>query len=66
MKDRDLRDRHGAAKIHSSQVNVICVMWDSGQYIQKEIRNMFGINPRTVSSIIRGTHWKHVKRIPLK
>lgn len=26
---------------------------------------MFGINNRTVSSVIKGTHWKHVPRTPL-
>jgi hypothetical protein len=62
MKDRDSRDRHGAAKIQSKDVNTICFLYSTKMYTQKEIGDLFGINSRTVSSIIKGTHWKHVAR----
>lgn len=65
IKDRDLAGRHGASKISPKDVNAICQLYNTKQYTQKEIGIMFGINNRTVSSVIKGTHWKHVPRTPL-
>ncbi len=65
MNDRDLAGRHGASKISSKDVNTICLLYHTKQYTQKEIGSLFGINPRTVSSIIKGNHWKLVQRVPL-
>lgn len=64
-KDRDLADRSGSRKISQRDVNPICVLYASGEYTQKEIGAKFGIDSRTVSSIIKGKHWKWVKRKPL-
>ncbi len=66
MLDRDLAGRHGARKIQQKDVNTICLLYKTNNYTQKEIGSMFGINERTVSSIIRGKHWKQVERVPLK
>ena len=38
---------------------------DNTHKLQKEIGTLFGINSRTVSSVIKGTHWKHIQRTPL-
>lgn len=65
MKDRDSAGRHGANKILPKDVNTICSLYSTNLYTQKEIGTLFGINNRTVSSIIKGTHWKHVPRNPL-
>lgn len=65
MLDRDLAGRHGASKITPKDVNTICLLYSTKKYTQKEIGILFGINSRTVSSVIKGTHWKHVQRTPL-
>lgn len=65
MKDRDSAGRHGASKITPKDVNIICHLYNTKQYTQKEIGSLFSIDSRTVSSIIKGKHWKHVKRDPL-
>ena len=65
MKDRDSAGRHGASKITPKDVNTICLLYSTKKYTQKEIGTLFGINSRTVSSVIKGIHWKHIPRSPL-
>lgn len=60
IKDRTERNRHGQRKIESKDVGTIRLLYKTKQYTQKEIGNLFGINSRTVSSIIKGSHWKSV------
>jgi hypothetical protein len=60
MRDRDSRERHGMAKLSHDEVREIRALWKTGDYLQKDIGGAFGINARTVSSIINRTHWKHV------
>lgn len=58
MKDRDARERHGQAKVSHAQVRAIRDL--AGKYKNVELAAMFGINSRTISSIISCTHFKHV------
>lgn len=60
MLDRDLRGRHGAAKLTRDQVNEIRELYKTGAYLQRELGEMFGINSRTVSSLVNYVHWKTV------
>lgn len=62
IRDRDLANRHGARKITPKDVLTICALYKTKRYTQKEIGTLFGINSRTVSSVINGKHWKHVNR----
>lgn len=59
MKDRDSGGRHGAAKVTPRQVRRIRKMYAEG-ILQKQISEKFSISPKTVSSIINRSHWKHV------
>lgn len=61
MMDRDLRERHGMAKINRQQVVMIRALWSSGEYLQKDLAKAFGLNERTISSLVNGKHWKHVE-----
>ena len=61
MRDRDARERHGKAKLTKEQVRMIRDLWDSNKYLQRELGEVFGINSRTVSSLVNYTHWKHVE-----
>ena len=60
-RDRDTRDRHGASKVTRKQVRMIRELWASGNYLQKELAETFGLNHRTISSLVTGKHWKHVE-----
>ncbi len=58
MEDRGRRERHGNAKLTHEQVREIRIL---AKYInQTEIARKFNIDPRTVSSLLKGHHWKHV------
>lgn len=61
MSDRDARQRHGAAKLTHDQVRAIRLLGSSFKNI--ELASMFHVNPRTISSILLGKHWKHVKAL---
>lgn len=60
MLDRELRGRHGKAKITRDQVIEIRELYQTGKYTQKELGIKFGLNSRTISSLINRTHWKTV------
>lgn len=60
MKDRDLRERHGASKLTHDQVREIRKLWDTGQYYGWELSSVYKINTRTLYSLIKGNHWKSV------
>lgn len=59
-KDRDERQRHGAAKISHKEVREIRDLIQSRLFRNTNIAKWYGIDPRTVSSIKHGKHWKHV------
>lgn len=58
MMDRNERTGNGWAKLTKDQVRAIRLL--NGKFMQIEIAEMFGVRPQTISSIIRGKHWKHV------
>ena len=60
MQDRDERERHGMAKIDHKEVREIRDLIQSKLFRNMDIAKWYGINPRTVSSIKHGKHWKHV------
>lgn len=59
MRDRDERQRHGAAKLSHDDVRFIRDHVACG-VSQKDLANLFGVDHRTVSSLINRKHWKHV------
>lgn len=62
MADRTERSRHGQAKIQPKDVVTICELYNTDRYTQVELGKMFSISARTISSIIRGHHWKSIPR----
>lgn len=45
-----------------TEKNVIKIykLWDSGKYMQTEIANIIGVNPRTINYVVNGKSWKHL------
>ena len=60
MKDRDTKGRHGLAKITSKEVIAIRELAKLNKFTQTELGDMFNLNPRTISSLVLGRHWRHV------
>ena len=59
-KDKVLRSRkHGNSKriVSIEDVKKIKKLWDSGEYLQEELSEMFGISRTTINAIIRGKAW---------
>jgi len=63
IRDMDERQRRGNSKLSHKEVLAIRDLYTSGNYLQKDLAKMFGIDHRTVSSIICFTHFKHVKHM---
>jgi len=49
--------QHGMAKLTDEQVTEIRKLYATGEYLQRELAEKFGIYQQTVSSIVRGTTW---------
>lgn len=60
MRDRDERERHGKAKLSHQEVKEIRDLIKCGNFKMNKIASWYQIDPRTVSSIKYGHHWKHV------
>ncbi len=60
MRDRSERERHGQAKLTHKEVLLIRTLYETRKYLQTELAEMFGVNHRTISSIICKTHFKHI------
>lgn len=59
VRDMDSRQRRGHSKLTHDQVRAIRAIGD--KLTRKEIARMFGVDSRTISSIILRRHWKHVE-----
>ena len=57
-KDRDLRNRNGRAKITREQAYEIRYLHKVGKILQKVLAAQYGLDHRTISSIVNGHHWK--------
>lgn len=60
MKDRDLRGRSGTTKITAKEVALIRTMWATGKYTQVQLGELFNVNYRTISYIVRKLTWRWV------
>ena len=59
IRDRDSRERHGLAKLTIKDVREIR---DLAAVLKRvTIAERYGVDPRTVSSVILRTHFKHVE-----
>lgn len=52
---------HGRAKLTETQIRKIKQLFQSGQYMQKEIADLFGISRSNISCIIRNKTWTHIR-----
>lgn len=59
MLDRDLRGRHGLAKLTRKTVETIRAL--APHFKRVELAKRFRVNPRTISSVILRNHFKHVE-----
>ncbi len=55
-------EQQGAAKLTTAQVIQIRNIYNSGQMKQIDIARMFGVRDSTISRIITGVRWGHVKQ----
>jgi len=60
VNDRDSRQRNGWAKITHDEVRAIRELYKTGKFTQAKLGNMFNLSPSTISSLVRGRHWRHV------
>jgi hypothetical protein len=52
---------HGNAMLDESDILEIRRLYSEGNKTQKEIGNLYGVNHRTISLIVRGEAWRHVE-----
>ena len=59
----NMRDMVGKGRYHNlNALKVRAVKWlAEGEFTQEQIQDLFHLHPRTVSSILNGTTWKHVE-----
>ena len=60
IRDRDLKQRHGASKLTHTQVKSIRWLYKHNHFNQKELAAIFKVNRRTISSIVNFKHFKYV------
>ena len=53
-------ERHGSSKLTEEKVRLIVALWDSGNFLQKELAEIFGVSKMTMSLIVRRIYWKHL------
>jgi len=53
-------EKNGQNKLTEKQVVKIYEMYHSGDYLQKEIGKIFGVDNATISRIIRGKRWSYL------
>lgn len=58
VRDMDKRQRRGNSKLTHNQVRAIRSL--ANNFKRRELAKMFGVNERTISSIILRRHWKHL------
>lgn len=54
-------ENHGRSKLREDQVRDIHYLYNTGNLTQQEIATELGVNQRTVSNIVNGKSWKHLK-----
>lgn len=54
-------EKHHKAKLTDNDIVRIRKLYSSKQYIQKQLAKIFGVSQRTISLIVRGEGWKHLK-----
>lgn len=58
-RDQGMRERHNNAKLSYKQWRQLLKLWDTGQYTQKELGKVFGLNQQNVSECVRRRSYKH-------
>lgn len=58
--DRDMKGRHGTAKLNSDDVKEIRQLFQSGGYV-KDISKLFNLTESNCYAVINNKHWKWVK-----
>jgi len=53
--------RHPNHKLSDAKVRAIKILYENGEYTQKELGEMFNVNRATVGYVIIGKNWKHIK-----
>lgn len=60
IRDRDLKQRHGASKLTHTQVKAIRWLYKHNCFNQSELATIYKVNSRTISSIVNFKHFKYV------
>lgn len=58
---RPIGEKHPMAKLNASDVAEIRRLIESGLHTQRGIAAVFGVAPSTISMLVRGPNWSHVK-----
>lgn len=59
-RDRDTRERHTLAVFTEKEVRTIRQLYDTGNYSQKELADMLGVNYRTIQQLVRRKSYRWV------
>jgi hypothetical protein len=54
-------EKHSRSKLTAEQVSRIKMMLAEGRMYMSELAREYGVTPATISSIARGTTWRHVQ-----
>ena len=55
-------EHHPSVKLSEMQVKKLLRMWSTGKYKQKELADVFDVSVPTISMIVNGKLWKHIRK----
>jgi len=62
QKERHCRgSSHGMSKLSEDDVIEIRRLYSTGDFLQREIAEKYGVCKQTISAIVRGQTWRHLK-----
>jgi len=53
-------EAHGCSRLTRQQVRQIRQLYATGDYLQRDLGDMFGVHQAHIGDIVRGDRWKHV------
>jgi hypothetical protein len=59
-RPRNSGQSHGMSKLQDKDATEIRRLYETGQYTQRKIADMFGVGPDQISRIVTRSRWRHV------
>lgn len=61
LSKKQIGENRPASKLKEEDVREIRILWETGNYQQRELANMYGVAQRTINTIVNIITWKHVE-----